>query len=410
MSNPGITKHRITGGEAQSVLLPKESLLEIETKEKKLFIGIPKEISFQENRIPLVPESVRLLTNNGHRIIIEAGAGNNSSFADADYSEAGAQIVYSAREVYQADLILKVATPSMEELEMMQQKQTLISILQITMQKKEFISQLASKKITAMAYEFIRDDSGALPIIQTLSEIVGSTSILIASEYLSNTFSGRGEILGGISGIPPTEIVVLGAGVVGEYAARAAIGLGANVKVFDDSLYKLRRLQQNLGMRVFTSTLNPANLRKALHSADVTIGALAARNGRTPVVVTEEMVSEMKNGSVIIDVSIDQGGCFETSDVTTHTNPVYRKYGVIHYCVPNIASRVSRTASYALSNIFTSILISIGEEGGLDEMLWKEKHIRSGVYLYKGIITNKIVSDVFKLPFRDLNLLMASRL
>lgn len=397
-------------GEVQSVLLPQESMLEVELKGKNLYIGIPKETSFQENRIALVPEAVRLLTNNGHRILIEAGAGNNSSFADADYSESGAHIVYSTKEVYQADLILKVAPPSPEEQELMQQKQTLISILQIAMQDREFINRLTSKKITALAYEYIRDNSGALPVIQTLSEIVGSTSILVAAEYLSNTFSGRGEILGGITGIPPTEIVVFGAGVVGEYAARAAMGLGARVKVFDDSLYKLRRLQQNLGTRIYTSTLNPSHIRKALLSADVIIGALAARNGRTPVVVTEEMVSQMKNGSVIIDVSIDQGGCFETSEVTSHTNPVFRKYGVIHYCVPNIASRVSRTASYALSNIFSPILLSIGEEGGLDEMLWKEKHIRSGVYMYKGIITNKIVSDVCRLPFRDLNLLMASRL
>lgn len=409
MSNPGATKPPVSG-EVQSVLLPQESMLEVELKGKNLYIGIPKETSFQENRIALVPEAVRLLTNNGHRILIEAGAGNNSSFADADYSESGAHIVYSTKEVYQADLILKVAPPSPEEQELMQQKQTLISILQIAMQDREFINRLTSKKITALAYEYIRDNSGALPVIQTLSEIVGSTSILVAAEYLSNTFSGRGEILGGITGIPPTEIVVFGAGVVGEYAARAAMGLGARVKVFDDSLYKLRRLQQNLGTRIYTSTLNPSHIRKALLSADVVIGALAARNGRTPVVVTEEMVSQMKNGSVIIDVSIDQGGCFETSEVTSHTNPVFRKYGVIHYCVPNIASRVSRTASYALSNIFSPILLSIGEEGGLDEMLWKEKHIRSGVYMYKGIITNKIVSDVCRLPFRDLNLLMASRL
>ncbi len=410
MSKPGSTRPVLSESNPQAVILPKESMLEVGARSKSLFIGIPKEISFQENRIPLVPEAVRLLVNRGHRIVMESGAGQNSSFADADYSEAGAHIVYSAREVFQADLILKVAPPALEELEMMQPRQTLISILQITMQKRDFINHLSSKKVTALAYEFIRDDSGALPIIQTLSEIVGGTSILIASEYLSNPFSGRGEMLGGITGIPPTEIVVLGAGMVGEYAARAALGLGAQVKVFDDSLYKLRRLQQNLGRRIFTSTLNPAHLRKALQTADVAIGALAPRNGRTPVVVTEEMVSEMKNGSVIIDVSIDQGGCFETSEVTTHTNPVFRKYGVIHYCVPNIASRVSRTASYALSNIFTSILISIGEEGGLDEMLWKEKHLRSGVYMYKGIITNKIVSDFFKLPFRDLNLLMASRL
>jgi alanine dehydrogenase len=278
------------------------------------------------------------------------------------------------------------------------------------MQQKEFITSLSSKKITALAYEYLRDETDVLPVIQAMSEIVGTTSILIAAEYLSNTTSGRGEILGGITGIPPTDVVVLGAGVVAEYAVRAAIGLGACVKVFDDSLYKLRRIQKNLGLRFYTSTLNPSTLRTALKSAEVVIGALPPRNGRTPVVVSEDMVSEMANGSVIVDVSIDQGGCFETSEVTNHTHPIFRKYGVIHYCVPNIASRVSRTASYALSNIFTPILLAIGEEGGLEEMLWKDKNVRSGVYIYKGIITNKIISDVHKLPFCDLNLLMASRL
>jgi alanine dehydrogenase len=312
--------------------------------------------------------------------------------------------------VFKADLILKVAPPSMDELKYMQEKQTLISILQIGMQQKEFIVNLSSRKITALAYEYIRDETDILPVIQAMSEIVGSTSILIAAEYLSNTTSGRGDILGGVTGIPPTDVVVLGAGVVAEYAVRAAIGQGASVKVFDDSLYKLRRIQKSLGRQFYTSTLNPANLRAALHTADVVIGALPPRNGRTPVVVTEEMVSEMSNGSVIVDVSIDQGGCFETSEITNHTHPIFRKYGVVHYCVPNIASRVSRTASYALSNIFTPILLNIGEEGGLEQFLWKDPYVRSGVYIYKGTVTNKIISDIHKLPFRDLNLLMASRL
>jgi alanine dehydrogenase len=394
---------------AQGIMMPKESMLEVKKDEKSLFIGIPKEISFQENRIALVPDSVALLINNGHRILVQAGAGNNASFTDTDYSEAGAEIVYSSEEVYKADLILKVAPLSAEELDYIQDRQTLISILQVTMQNKEYIKKLSSKRITALAYEYVKDETLVFPVIQTMSEIVGTASILVAAELLNNTTSGRGEILGGITGIPPSEVLILGAGTVGEYAARAAIGLGARVKVFENSIYKLRRIQKNLGRRIYTSTINPNTLLKALRSADVVIGALPAKDGRTPVVVTEEMVSEMQTGSVIVDVSIDQGGCFETSEVTNHTHPVFKKHGVIHYCVPNIASRVARTASHALSNIFTPILLSIGEEGGLEEMLWRDPYVRSGVYLYRGTVTNKIVSDVCKLPFRDLNLLMASR-
>jgi len=409
MNKPSLSQAGLSELAAQGILMPKESMLEVKKEEKKLFIGIPKEISYQENRIALVPDSVALLINNGHRIIVETGAGNNASFTDTDYSEAGAQIVYTPDEVYKADLVLKVAPLSQKELDYIQEKQTLISILQVTMQTKEFIMKLSSKKITALAYEYIKDETLVFPVIQTMSEIVGMASILVGAELLSNATAGRGEILGGITGIPPSEILILGAGTVGEYAARAAIGLGARVRVFENSIYKLRRIQKNLGRRVYTSTLNPTTLLKALRSADVVIGALPAKDGRTPVVVTEDMVREMQSGSVIIDVSIDQGGCFETSEVTNHTHPVFKKHGVIHYCVPNIASRVARTASHALSNIFTPILLAIGEEGGLEEMLWRDPYVRSGVYLYRGTITNKIVSDVCKLPFRDLNLLMASR-
>ncbi|HKR04434.1 MAG TPA: alanine dehydrogenase, partial [Bacteroidia bacterium] len=382
MNKPSLSQAGLSELAAQGVLMPKESMLEVKKEEKKLFIGIPKEISFQENRIALVPDSVALLINNGHQIIVETGAGNNASFTDTDYSEAGAEIVYSPGEVYKADLVLKVAPLSPQELEYVQEKQTLISILQITMQSKEYVMKLSSKKITALAYEYIKDETLVFPVIQTMSEIVGMASILVGAELLSNATAGRGEILGGITGIPPSEVLILGAGTVGEYAARAAIGLGARVRIFENSIYKLRRIQQNLGRRIYTSTLNPATLLKALRSADVVIGALPAKDGRTPVVVTEDMVREMQNGSVIIDVSIDQGGCFETSEVTNHTNPVFKKYGVIHYCVPNIASRVARTASHALSNIFTPILLSIGEEGGLEEMLWRDPYVRSGVYLY----------------------------
>jgi alanine dehydrogenase len=393
----------------QGVMMPQESYQEVNKLHKDLFIGIPREISFQENRIPLVPESVALLVNNGHRILVETNAGVNANFTDSDFSEAGAQIAYSAEEVYKADMILKVAPPTTAELEYFKDKQSLLSILQAGMQPEGFVQKLSTKKITALAYEFLKDETDVYPVIQAMSEIVGSASILIASELMSNTSGGKGELLGGVPGIPSTEVVILGAGTVGEYAARAAMGLGASVKVFDDSVYKLRRLQRNLGSRVYTSTLNPGVLLKALRTCDVAIGAILGKEGRSPVVVTEEMVSEMRYGSVIIDVSIDQGGCFETSEVTNHSHPHFKKYGVTHYCVPNIASRVARTASYALSNIFTPILLSMGEEGGMDPILWSNEHVRSAAYLYRGTVTNKYVADLFKLPFRDLNLLMATR-
>lgn len=398
------------GSSTLSQLLPQEQLVAISEDLKSLFIGIPKETSFQENRIALVPEAVALLVNRGHRVMIESNAGKNANYTDTDYSEAGAHIAYSALEVYQnADIILKVAPPSSEELDLIRDKQTLLSILQMAMQPVNFVSRLREKRVTALAYEYMRDETDVLPVIQAMSEIVGSTSILIAAEYLSNTMSGKGELLGGVTGIPPTEVVIIGAGTVGENAARTAIGLGAQVKVFDNNLSKLRTIQQNLGQKLYTSTIVPGILTKALRTADVAIGAVHAREGRTPVIVTEEMVSEMRFGSVIVDVSIDQGGCFETSEVTNHTNPVFRKYGVIHYCVPNIASRVARTASQALSNIFTPVLINIADEGGLDEFLWAHKTIRSGIYLYKGTVTNRFVSEYSKLPYRDLNLLMAAR-
>ncbi len=402
--------HELSSLISSATHMPQEAMLEVKKQEKQLYIGIPKETSFQENRIPLIPESVALIVNNGHEVVVEAGAGKAANIQDSDYSDAGAKIVYSAAEAFKADIVLKVAPPSLEEVTLIQPKQTLISILQMSMQNEEYIRLLAAKKITAVGYEYIRDESGIYPIIQAMSEIVGSTAILIAAEYLSNAFSGKGELLGGVAGIPPTEVVILGAGTVGEYAARVALGLGASVKVFDDSIHRLRRLQNRLGRRIYTSTIVPSILLKELKNADVVIGALRSDEGRTPVVVTDEMVSEMRVGSVIVDVSIDQGGCFETSEVTNHTQPVFRKYGVVHYCVPNIASRVSRTASAALSNIFTPILISIGEEGGIDEMLWKNKAVRQGVYLFKGSVSNRFVSNACKLPFKDLDLLMAARM
>lgn len=394
---------------AQGGILPQESMLEVKKHKHQLFIGIPKETSFQENRIALVPEAVALLVNNGHHIVVESNAGIASHFTDSDYSEAGAEIVYRPEDVYKADIILKVGPPSAEEIELMQPKQTLISIMRTANQNEEYIKKLSAKKVTAIASENIKDKTGIYPIVQIMSEIAGTAAIHIAAEYLGNSTGGKGLLLGGITGVTSTEVVILGAGTVGEFAARAALGLGANVKVFDNSLYKLRRLQNNVGTRISSSIIDPKTLLKALKNADVAIGAILSKEGRSPCVVTEEMVSLMKFGSVIVDVSIDQGGCFETSVPTNHTNPVYRKYGVVHYCVPNIASRVSRTASYALSNIFFPILLRIGDGGGMEQVLWQDEGVRSSVYLYKGAVTNRYVSELHKMPFKDLNLLMAAR-
>jgi alanine dehydrogenase len=391
-----------------SSLLPQEEMLEVARKKGKLLIGIPKEISFQENRVPLVPEAVALLTSNGHEIIVQREAGKAANFQDNDYSEAGAIIANDAEEVYKADIILKVAPPSLEEIEMMKHKQTLISALQLTVQPKNYIQKLLSKKVSAIAWDYIVDDEKIFPVVRAMGEIAGNTAILIAAEYLTNVNKGQGLMLGGISGVAPTEVVILGAGTVGEYATRAALGLGASVKLFDDSIYKLRRLQNDIGTRLFTCTLQPKELLKALKTADVVIGAIRAPHGRTPCVITEEMVNSMKFGSVIVDVSIDQGGCFETSQVTTHQSPVYTKYGVVHYCVPNIPSRVARTASLALSNIFAPIFLNIGDEGGIDNVLKKDKGVRNGVYVYKGILTNQFLGEILKLPYKDINLLIAS--
>ncbi|MFD2864681.1 alanine dehydrogenase [Mucilaginibacter antarcticus] len=392
----------------QAMMQPQESALEVKNKKNKLYIGIPKEISFQENRIPLTPLSVALLVNNGHEVMLESNAGKAAKFLDKDYSEQGAQIVFDTKKVYEADIIIKIAPPTLEEIAMMKPGQILISALQVSTLKPDCLHAMLKKQITALCFEHLRDEGNSLSVVRAMSEIVGATSILIAAEYLSNIFDGKGLMLGGITGVPPTEIVILGAGTVGEYAARTAISLGAEVKVFDPSIYKLRRLQNNIGARVFTSVVQPIVLEKAITTCDVAIGAMRAEDGRSPCIVSETTVSKMKPNSVIIDVSIDQGGCFETSEITNHTHPVFRKYDVIHYCVPNIASRVARTATYALTNIFAPILLDIGEQGGIKNLIWQKAGIREAVYIYQGHLTNKHLAERFSLPSKDLDLLIVS--
>lgn len=390
----------------QGGLLPQEEMLEIARKKGSLFIGVPKETSFQERRVALVPEAVGLLVANGHEVKVETKAGEKSNFSDNDYSEAGAQIIYNTKEIFECDIVFKVAPITEEEADMLTGNQTLISALQINIQPKEILQKLMEKKITAVAWDYMKDSEGGFPVVRTMGEIAGTTSVLIAAELLSSFKGGKGIMLGGIAGVQPTEIVVLGAGTVAEFATRAALGLGLSVKVFDNSLTRLRRLQNDVGTRVYTSVLQPKVLAKALMRADVVVGAIRSPFGRTPCVVSEEMVQNMKQGSVIVDVSIDQGGCFETSEITNHNDPTFEKYGVTHYCVPNIASRVSRTASFALSNIFSPLLLEMGEHGGCKELIKNHHGFRNGVYIYKGTLTSEILGRIFDLKYKDMELLI----
>jgi len=386
-------------------LLPQEETLELIRKKGDLFIGLPKETSYQEKRVCLTPDAVAALVSQGHRILIESNAGEASGFKDTDYSEAGAEITNDTKKVFSCPTILKVEPPSLGEIELINPQTLLISALQLKTQNKKYFEALASKRITALAFEFIKDDDGTFPAVRALSEIAGTASVLIASELLANTNEGNGLLLGNISGVPPTEVVIIGAGTVGEFAARSAIGLGANVKIFDNSLTKLRCIQANLNRPVYTSTLQPKTLLKALLRCDIAIGAIRGKN-RSPIIVSEEMVEQMKPGSVILDVSIDMGGCFESSEITTHDKPTFKKYDVIHYCVPNIPSRYSRTASKAISNIFTPYLSKIAEDGGIENAIRFDRGLKNGLYFYHGILTSKSVSDWFGLPYNDANLLI----
>jgi alanine dehydrogenase len=406
-----MTEKKKTGFEAlaKASLAPQEKLLEVKKGKHSFFIGLPKEISLQENRISLTPDAVAILVNNGNEVWVEAKAGIGSKFSDKDYSDAGAKIVYSPQEVYKADVILKIEPPPLEEIELMHPGQTLISALQIGHLKVECLQAMLKKKIIALAYEFIEDKVGGMPIIRAMSEIAGSSVLLIASEYLSTANNGKGVILGGITGVPPTKVVIIGAGTVAEYAVRAALGLGADVQVFDNHLYKLRRIKHLLGQQIYTSTIDTITLSETLKTADVVIGALRAEKGKARHVITEEMVTQMKADSLIIDLSIDQGGCVETSEITTLSRPVFRRHGVIHYCVPNVASRVAHTAANALSNIFTPTILRAAEEGGVEPMIFSHKWFMKGVYVYKGGLTNEHVARKFGLKHKNIELLMAAR-
>lgn len=386
-------------------LLPQEETLEIARQKGELFIGIPKEAYFQERRICLTPDAVSAIVNNGHKVLIEKGAGLEAGFSDRAYSEAGAQITEDKKSVFGCPTILKVEPPTLDELELIKPKSVIISALQLKTRKKEYFEALAKKKITALAFEFIKDEDNSYPLVRSLSEIAGTASVLIASELMVNAKRGNGLLFGNISGVPPVEVVVIGAGTVGEFAIRSALGLGANVKVFDSSVTKLRRIQTNVGKILHTSTLQPKNLTKALLRCDVAIGAIRGHH-RSPIIVSEEMVQKMKKGAVIIDVCVDMGGCFETTEMTNHDNPTYIKHDVIHYGVPNIPARYPKTASISISNIISPYLLQIAENGGIENTIRFDQGLKNGLYFYRGILTSKSVADWFDLPYSDLNLLI----
>lgn len=390
-------------------LIPKESPAPLKKGGKPITLGMPKETSTEEKRVVLSPDAVRILSQNGIEVLVETQAGDRAKFTDQHFSDAGAKIAYSSKEVFAADVVLKVNSPTEEEIADMSPGACLISALQLEKQEASYIQALNAKKITALAFEYLEDKVGGMPVVRAMSEIAGSTVMLIASEYLSSVNEGKGLILGGITGVPPTQVVIIGAGTVAEYAARTALGLGANIQVFDNHLYKLRRIKQLLGQQIATSTIDNASLSQALAEADVVIGALRAEKGRNKIVVTEEMVAKMIPGSIIIDVGIDQGGCIETSRMTTHENPVFRTHEVIHYGVPNIASRVARTASYSLSNIFTPILLQMNDLGGAEEMIFTYKWFLKGVYTYRGSLTNAFLAKKFGINHKELQLLLAAR-
>jgi len=386
---------------SEEELIPKEEKLEVIKKGKQFSIGVPKETCLNERRTCITPDAVQVLVEHGHEIIVEAGAGEGSFFTDLQYSESGAKITNDPKEAFSQDLILKINPPTEEEIEYFKPHTYLVSALQINLRDKEYFLKLAEKKVNAIAFEFIVDEYKQLALVRLIGEIAGTVSILYASELLALS---NGLMLGGITGVRPSEVVVLGAGIVGEFATKAAIGLGASVKVFDNSLSKLRRLHTLVDSRVPTSIIDPKELSKSLRRADVVIGALPRLNMQS--VVTEDMVMNMKKGSVIIDVAIDNGKVIETSELTTMDNPYIIKHGVIHCGLPNLTSKMPRTTTKAISNFFLSYILNYDEEGGFENMLIRKNEMKQSLYMYKGRHTKKIICDRFGLTYHDINLLI----
>jgi alanine dehydrogenase len=391
-----------------SAFMPKEEHLETAVRFRRISIGIPSDTKDDEKRVALTPEAVSLLVDSDNEVIVQRGAGLGANYSDKDYSENGAVITDSPARVYSCDVVIKVAPFTEREADFLKGNQVVISYLNVLKLSEDTLARLIRKKVTAIAFEKIGDNSGGLPVIESMSEISGITSVLLASDYLSNHHGGKGVMLGGITGVTPTEVIILGANTAGEYAAKAALGLGSQVKVFDSSLQKLKKFEMLVGQRLQTSVFHPQVLKKALRSADVLIGAIELEDLRPWYYVTDEMVRTMKKGSVIIDLTIDRGGCIETTECRALADPVYEKHGVIHFSAWNLPSRVARTASIALSNIFAPLLQSMAGSGGITQLLKNETGIRNGAYLYNGILTNETLGQKFGILSKDLDLLLSA--
>jgi alanine dehydrogenase len=393
-----------------SALLPKEEHLETRVRFRRISIGIPSDVKDKddEKRVALTPESVRRLVECENEVIIQKGAGNGSRYTDKDYSENGAIITDSSARVYGCDVVIKVAPFTAKETDFLKGNQVIMSYLNVLKLNEETFARLIRKKVTAIAFERIRDNNGIMPVIESMSEISGVTAVMLASDYLSNHHGGKGVMLGGITGVTPTEVIILGANTAGEYAARAAIGLGSQVKVFDNSLQRLKNFEALVGQRLQTSVFHAPVLKKALLSADVVIGAMELEDLKPWYYVNEDMVKSMKKGSVIIDLSIDRGGCIETTECRPLRDPVYEKFGVIHFSAWNLPSRVARTASIALSNIFAPMLQTMADTGGITNLLKSDAGVRNSVYLYNGIVTNETLGQKFGVLSKDLGLLLSA--
>ncbi|PIF05191.1 MAG: alanine dehydrogenase [Draconibacterium sp.] len=391
---------------SRTMLLPQEERLEVVKRGKKMKIGIPSDLDKVEYRMPLTPQAVDLLVSYGHEILIEKNAGKSASYSNSDYTKAGAVIVENRHQALQCDIVLRISPFSNDEIDALRGNQVVISSMQVQGFSRESIQKMMQKKITAIAFEYLENEEGFLPFVHQMSQIAGVTSITIASEYLSKSRNGKGVLFGEVTGITPAELVILGTSTAAEYAARAALGLGIFVKVFDNSVYELSKLEEKLGRRIFTSVFYPKVLRKALVSADVVIGAMSF-NSSPGFKVSEELIKEMKEGAVIIDLNVSQGGCFETSVCTDFNNPTYIKHGVVHYCVPNSPAMVARTATISLSNILVSILLSIADSGGIDAHIKNSVGFRKGVYLFHGALTNADIGYWFNIPSKDIDLLLA---
>ncbi|NPA68839.1 MAG: alanine dehydrogenase [Chlorobi bacterium] len=387
-------------------LMPQAEMLEEKKNKRNLTIGIPKEKDKYENRIILSPQAVKQLTEEGHRIIIESGAGMRSRWYDADYTKAGA-LISDRKKVFASEIILKVSPFESEEIKLMPANRFLISALHFNTQTPERINALKAKKMTCIALELIEDTDGFRPFVQSMSEISGILAINTASEYLSNPVTGKGILLGGITGIPAAKVVIFGAGTAGEYAARAATALGAQVKIFDNSLLRLQKLKNKLGIHLFTSVFQSEIIMKALKTADVLIGALEETSDEDLFIITEKMIAGMKKGSVIIDLNTDSASCIATSKVTHLGNPAFETHGIVHYCVPNIASKAARTASVALSNTIFPLLQKISREKTVPNIIRNIIDLRNGAYIFEGILTNERLGKKFNIDYKDIDLLSA---